>query len=224
MIENAGGKGFAKLLKANSVSSIANYQSHVLHFEALPWQESKSFSGNLTRKSCWFTCEGCSCPYQYGKGKRNIYVSEVMPAWMGILANQLEALLNLEKGYFNSCNANAYLAREHDLPWHCDDEYLFREADAPTSKRNVLIASISFGATRDFAIRQKLSGSEMSYPLADGDILTMEGLFQDNYLHCVRKDTGSAQASSSSSGPDTTRYNLTFRRILRHHKECSGEL
>ena len=38
-----------------------------------------------------------------------MYESEPMPAWMGRLANSIEGLLDLEKGFFNSCNANAYL-------------------------------------------------------------------------------------------------------------------
>ena len=139
------------------------------------------------------------------------------------MADQLEGMLQAEKGYSNSCNANLYECPEHDLYWHSDDEPLFRTVDAPTSERNVLIVSVSLGSTRDFGIRQKLTGTETISPLCDGDILTMEGLFQENYLHCVKKAGGSQSSSSSSTGSDNIRYNLTFRRIQRHKKDCKGE-
>jgi alkylated DNA repair dioxygenase AlkB len=219
-----GGKGTARLRQASVQGSIATYSSHHLNLEILPWQEAKSQGGKLTRKSCWFTTNGCSCPYQYGMGKRNFYHPEQMPPWMLTMANQLEEMLQLEKGFFNSCNANLYACSEHDLYWHSDDEPLFRIVDAPTSERNVLIVSVSLGSTRDFGIRQKLTGTEVTTPLSDGDILTMEGLMQENYLHCVKK-AGSSQSgsSSSSNGADNIRYNLTFRRIQRHKKDCKGE-
>ena len=64
------------------------------------------------------------------------------------------------------------------LGWHADDEHdLVR--DAP-------IASISFGATRDFKLREGRSGSAcMTVPLESGSLLVMEGTLQRHYQHCV---------------------------------------
>ena len=135
------------------------------------------------------------------------------------LARKTEKLLGEEPGYYNSCNANLYTLPGHNLYWHADNEKIFREAEAPSEKRKVLIASISYGATRTFKIHKNLNKEEsVDIELKDGDVLTMEGLLQDNFEHTLAPaKTGDNSSSSSSS---STRINLTFRRLQRHHKDC----
>ena len=135
------------------------------------------------------------------------------------MARKLEEILGSPSPYFNSCNANAYTMPNHDLYFHYDNESLFREADSPSAKRSVLIGSVSFGEPRDFAIRRSYSGdAPLHVTLCDGDILTMEGLFQDNFQHALLpRKTKDNQASSSTTM--NARFNLTFRRIQRHN--CS---
>jgi len=113
----------------------------------------------------------------------------------------------------------------HDLTFHADNEPMFREADAPSSKRVVLIASVSFGQTRTFSIRRLYAGDRnIEVDLSDGDVITMEGLMQDNYHHSVsaaKKVASSLAPSSSSAENPNVRYNLTFRRVMRHIPSCT---
>ena len=138
------------------------------------------------------------------------------------IARKLEKFLGYSEGYLNSTNANAYMVSIHDLSWHKDDEPLFREAEMPSSARNVNIVSVSFGAPRLFRFKKPHgSKDEASALLKDGDICTMEGRCQDNFYHCIDKAANSGLAGSSMTSGDV-RYNLTFRHIpdVKHHQSC----
>ena len=181
-------------------------------------------SGILTRKSCWFVKDGCKCKYKYGKMNK-YWEPNVFPDWMHEISEFVEKEMHLAQGYFNSCNANFYETSNHDLYFHSDNEALFRTADAPTSKREVTIASVSFGATRMFTLQLNYSdGTSIETLLHDGDLLSMEGLLQDNWSHAISKAKKTCEAASSSqSDTGNARFNLTFRRIpdSKHGKECN---
>ena len=181
-------------------------------------------SGILTRKSCWLVKEGCSCKYKYGKQNKH-WDPSPFPPWMHEVSAFLEAELGLERGYFNSCNANFYESANHDLYFHADNEALFRRTDAPTSQRDVTIVSLSFGQSRLFSLKQNYAkGETIETTLSDGDILTMEGLLQENWQHAISKARAVDQVASSSSkgSSSNARFNLTFRRIQRHNKLCQA--
>ena len=94
--------------------------------------------------------------------------------------------------------------------WHSDDEFLFRRDD--TNDRETLIISLSFGATRMFGLRNKLSTKVLTQvALENKGLLSMAGLVQDEYEHCFfpgERESGEV------------RYNLTFRALRRHVRSC----
>ena len=158
----------------------------------------------VTRSSCWFVKDDCKCPYKYSKSKT--WQPHPFPKWMEEAANFLSDLLGCEIP-FNSCNANLYETYNQDLYWHSDDEELFRQSEF---QRETCIASVSFGASRKFSVRKKYSSDDKSIELMDGDILSMEGLFQDKFDHIIRKGLVGG----------SRRVNLTFRVLRRHSKGC----
>ena len=97
-------------------------------------------------------------------------------------------------GYFNACLFNHYRNGEDSMGWHRDNE---PEIDA------ACIASVSFGASRDFVIRHRTTKQKWLVPLHHGDLLIMEHL-QDAYEHALPKRLRVLEP----------RINVTLRRIL----------
>lgn len=95
---------------------------------------------------------------------------------------------------FNFALCNEYADGEVALGWHADDENdLVR--DAP-------IASVSLGATRDFALRRGSSGkASVTVALESGSLLIMGGATQRFYQHRVPERVRCREK----------RINLTFR-------------
>ncbi len=97
---------------------------------------------------------------------------------------------------FNCCLLNRYRDGRDHLGWHSDNEKLFG--------KNPTIASVSFGAKRDFVLRRNADHAhKLVYPLGHGDILIMRGSTQQDWMHSLPK--------RASSGP---RINMTFRNII----------
>jgi alkylated DNA repair dioxygenase AlkB len=97
---------------------------------------------------------------------------------------------------FNSVLANRYRDGRDAMGWHSDDE---RELGAEP-----LIASLSLGATRRFALRHRHERAlRQTLELAHGDLLLMAGRTQALYQHAL----------SRTAKPVGERVNLTFRRI-----------
>ncbi len=106
---------------------------------------------------------------------------------------------------FNTAYLNWYRSGEDHLSWHTDEDV---ELYGPEP----LIASVSFGAPRDFVLR-KMKGKpfewredetvpHIGFRLAAGDLLVMSGRTQRYFEHCVRK------LPEEKAG---ARVNLTFR-------------
>jgi alkylated DNA repair dioxygenase AlkB len=90
--------------------------------------------------------------------------------------------------------ANLYRDGSDRIGWHADDEPLF--GDDP------VIASLSFGAARDFKMRRKVDHKEkLSFALTDGSLLVMPAGTQREWEHSLPK-------RARVSEP---RINLTFR-------------
>ena len=98
-------------------------------------------------------------------------------------------------GYFNACLFNHYRNGQDSMGWHRDNE---PEIDA------ACIASVSFGASRDFVIRHRTTKQKWLVPLHHGDLLIMEHL-QDAYAHALPKRLRVSQP----------RINVTLRRIQK---------
>lgn len=96
---------------------------------------------------------------------------------------------------FNSVLLNWYRNGEDYLNWHADDE--------PELGKNPTIASANFGETRDFLLKENITGHKITLPLKHGTLLIMRGALQHHWQHSVPKRK-KVQGS---------RFNLTFRHI-----------
>lgn len=91
---------------------------------------------------------------------------------------------------------NRYEAGSSYMGWHADDEPILGEAP--------VIASLSFGATRRFALRRRVDGHRLEIALEGGSLLLMFGTSQRLWKHSLPR-TGCKVGE---------RVNLTFRRLL----------
>ena len=109
------------------------------------------------------------------------------------IKNKIETDLKIK---FTSCLANLYRNGSDSNGWHADDEKELGE--------NPIIASVSFGAERDFHLKHttdKLLKTKLI--LQHGSLLLMRGETQNNWLHQIPK-------TKKIIG---NRINLTFRII-----------
>ena len=97
---------------------------------------------------------------------------------------------------FNSALANLYRDGRDSVAWHADDE--------PALGAEPVIASVSLGATRRFALRRRDKTKTFSVDLGHGDLLVMSGRIQQQWLHSIPK----------TRRPVGPRINLTFRSYL----------
>ena len=98
---------------------------------------------------------------------------------------------------FNSVLLNWYRNGDDHMGWHADDETELGD--------NPVIASVNFGATRDFVLRRIDDPTQkIVIPLQHGSLLVMRGELQHYWQHSLPK----RKAVNSS------RFNLTFRTVL----------
>ena len=112
------------------------------------------------------------------------------PAGLAIVKDALAAHTGVS---FNSALANLYRDGRDSVAWHADDEPAL--GDAP------VIASVSLGASRRFALRARDRSGRFAVDLGHGDLLVMSGKTQHLWLHAVPK----------TRRPVGPRINLTFR-------------
>lgn len=107
---------------------------------------------------------------------------------------------------FNSVQLNRYDNPKHALGFHADNE--------PDLVKGEAIASVSFGATRDFVIldRGDPDNRRWTVPLGDGAFMVMGGNMQNRYLHGV--------PASKMGDAGGLRINLTFRVIIPRERDC----
>jgi alkylated DNA repair dioxygenase AlkB len=65
------------------------------------------------------------------------------------------------------------------MGWHSDDEKQL--------KHEAAIASVSFGAERNFSFKHKKTKDKISILLQNGSLLLMKGATQTNWLHQIPK-------------------------------------
>ena len=99
---------------------------------------------------------------------------------------------------FNAVLANLYRDQHDSVGWHSDDE--------PELGAMPTIASLSFGAEREFQLKHIITKEKMSISLASGSLLIMRGKTQHYWQHCLPKRTKLIKP----------RVNLSFRKI------CNG--
>lgn len=115
-----------------------------------------------------------------------------MPTWLDALRREVERDTGAR---FNSALLNYYRDGGDSVSWHADDE--------PELGCRPVIASLSIGASRTFAVKTRSGSESWRLPLQDGDLLVMRDASQVGYLHSVPK-------TKTVSAP---RVNVTFRWI-----------
>ena len=101
-------------------------------------------------------------------------------------------------------NLNRYAGDGSFIPWHCDNERLFGSPSEPK-----VIVSMSLGHSVLFKLRRRASEKTVTPIWLDhGDLLVMDGLTQEEFLHST---------ASELEGP---RVNLTYRWISQHIRSC----
>merc|ERR1712107_803186 len=172
------------------------------------WVQPEGPQGPIPRKTAWMVAPGgCSCTYRYG----SIEVPPIVyPAWMSELLQPIMPLcgINSPAEWPTSCNLNLYEDGAHSVGWHADDESLFQG-----KFNDIRIISMSFGTPRKFEMRYNWPDEgerSVTLMLGDGDLCTMEGMFQKHFQHRVPRE-------SNVNGP---RINLTWRWVLKHSPRC----
>jgi alkylated DNA repair dioxygenase AlkB len=107
---------------------------------------------------------------------------------------------------FNSVLVNWYRNGEDYVGWHADDE--------PELGTQAVIASLSFGCSRQFAYRAKKQPDSGQLIVGNGTLLIMQAGFQQHWQHCVPKDLSVQEG----------RINLTFRRVSPPDKSTTHSL
>jgi alkylated DNA repair dioxygenase AlkB len=165
----------------------SNQWFNILNREVEWRQNSIRIFGNVLpepRLTAWYGLE-----YRYS----NIQWPErEFPSFLIPLKEEVERHCNFE---FNSVLLNLYRDGQDSMGWHRDNE--------PEMDQSV-IASVSFGASRKFKLKERKGTEKMDVLLESGSLLIMNDL-QENWLHAIPKTKLCA----------SPRINLTFRRIMR---------
>lgn len=160
-------------------------------YSEIAWQQGHIFiygkEHPIPRLQAWYS--NAAIDYRYsGKTLQH----QPFTATLNTLREKLERHLHCQ---FNGVLCNLYRNGDDHMGWHSDDE--------ASLGANPLIASLSFGAERDFVLREKNSGEKIKIPLAHGSLLVMSGPCQHHWQHALPKRGKIKQA----------RINLTFRLI-----------
>ncbi|MDP0561995.1 MAG: alpha-ketoglutarate-dependent dioxygenase AlkB [Candidatus Endonucleobacter sp. (ex Gigantidas childressi)] len=165
-----------------------------INFEHIKWkQDSIKLYGKdipLPRLTTWYGDKGKSYTYSGINSNPNEWNKGLL-----YIKKKIESISNVK---FNSVLINWYRDGEDYLNWHADDE---KELG-----KNPIIASVNFGETRDFIIRDNTNKlNKITIPLKHGTVLIMSGEFQHFWQHSVPK-------RKKVKG---SRFNLTFR-VISH--------
>jgi len=127
----------------------------------------------------------------------------------------------------NSANLNFYNSDSY-TPQHSDDEQLFKTPNvSPEDEKSIV--SISIGATKIFAIKNKETHEEIHVALHNGDVLYMEGTTQKYSTHQVFcNPTNPSQIPELYDYPTMEefcafagkRLNVTGRKTHTHTEGC----
>jgi len=171
--------------------------------ENADWKQPTVKGSLLPRKAAWFVAPGCKCTYKYSSTQ---WAPTPFPDWFQAIQTEVMKRLGipLNNGP-NSCNVNLYYSGQASVGWHSDNERIFEG-----KFRDCLIISLSLGTTRKFQVKTVHSERVIKEVLlGDGDLMTMEGLFQKHYLHRVPKEPRIGGK----------RVNFTWRWITAHDRE-----
>ena len=160
----------------------------------ITWQQKniKRFGQSipLPRLTAWYGDAGKS--YTYSGITMNPLI------WTRPLLRIKNKIEKITKHRFNSVLLNQYRHGKDSVAWHSDDE--------PELGKEPIIASVSFGATRQFMLKHKSKAEKepITLNLTSGSLLLMKGKTQECWLHQVPKTRNEV----------APRINLTFRKIF----------
>ena len=200
------------------------------------WTDAYYKGKKLLRQTAWISLDpDCTCDYGYSDTWQSQATDENMVA----VVQEMTAVIQEVTGCssWNSCNLN-YYPQGGGVGWHADDEFLF-----DGRRRHTCIISLSLccrsGGTagrddgaRKFMIQPQTDHEEnvqgnyaeddtiQTVILRHGDLLTMEGMFQNYYFHSVWPGDSQEYSTASSEAPPPftqgERINLTWRTIVQH--------
>jgi alkylated DNA repair dioxygenase AlkB len=153
-----------------------------------PWQQERGRFGPFPRLTAWYADPRLTYTYSG--------VTHEALAWTITMEDIRRRIEEISASSFNSVLLNYYRDGSDSMGEHADDE-----AELGV---NPVIASISFGAVRQFILRHPKSGEKLKFDLAHGSLLVMGGACQHHWVHGVPK----------SKTPISPRINLTFRKIV----------
>jgi alkylated DNA repair dioxygenase AlkB len=116
--------------------------------------------------------------------------------WNDCLKSIRDRVQEVSSSRFNAVLLNWYRDGEDAMGWHSDNE--------PELGREPTIASVSFGAERDFHLRSNDKQWKISISLAHGSLLIMQGATQHHWQHALPKHLRVTDL----------RLNLTFRSVM----------
>ena len=122
-----------------------------------------------------------------------VHPPRALPARLDAIRARVEGLTGRR---YNSVLANLYRDGRDSVGWHRDSDYA--HGGQPD------IASVSFGATRRFELRDATHGGRVGIDLPSGSVLLMTGDAIARWWHRVAK----------TSHPVGPRVNLTFRHMV----------
>lgn len=130
--------------------------------------------------------------------------------WPEATARLLEPLTRAvcaaSSGRFNHVLVNRYRDGRDSMGYHADDE--------PELGPDPVIACVSLGRTRRFALRDRArrgrEGRALELALGNGSLIVMGGSCQRHYRHAILREHDGASKTT-----ERERISLTFRRLLR---------
>ncbi|TVZ46497.1 alpha-ketoglutarate-dependent dioxygenase AlkB family protein [Olleya sp. Hel_I_94] len=159
--------------------------------ENTPWeQEQIVIHGKLIdypRLTAWFGDVEKDITYAETKSKMHLWNNDLL-----LIKNRIEKEVDIK---FTRCLLNYYRDGKDSVDWHQDYK--------GEQRKNSVIASITFGATRPFQLKHvsRKDLNRVDIPLAHGSLLLMQAATQQYWKHKIPK----------TKKPIQPRVNLTFR-------------
>ena len=186
----------------------------------------------LLRQTAWVTLDdNCTCEYGYS----DMWQSRSTSMDFRRIIEEMTQIIQEATGVttpFNACNLN-YYPPGAGVGFHADDEFLFDGLH-----RETCIVSLSLcrgsddgllAGARKFLVKPKhMTPHKHSNDhdhteyrpdelvLKHGDLVTMEGMFQKHYLHCIWPGDSLQSLHEHDPFCRGERINLTWRTIVQH--------
>ena len=161
--------------------------------ENTPWQQEQIIIHkklvDYPRLTAWYGNIKKDIQYTNTKSKMHVWNDDLL-----FIKNRIEQEVDVK---FSRCLLNYYRDGKDSVDWHQDYK--------GEQRKNSVIASVTFGATRPFQLKNvsRKDLKRVDIPLANGSLLLMQGATQENWKHKIPKTAKQIQP----------RINLTFRWI-----------